>query len=202
MKRLPYFRATFNQFMWARIEPDGTCSHAHLQARFGVLGSDLSVGYWCSSRKSAPHDTPLPQTKPRGGSKLERTRNANQKPANPEKQSQCEHGQVLLGKDWPSDREAWSLKNEQYVPLLRFSDESLAPEKPRPGQVKDWTSWYEWRGLSLESPAALMMDYPLSVYHLLVDVLKVVDPAQTLEEKQTLVLHYLSAEVELNFLPL
>ena len=185
MERLPYFRSVFHQFPWARTESDGTCSHSHLQARFGVLGSDLSVGYWCSPCRFSPHDEPR---KVNGKSK---------KAAKP-----YQHGAVLLGNKWPSDIEAWCLKNQEHVPRLHFLDENQAPEKPQPGQVKDWTSWYQWRGLSLDSPAALMMDYPLSVYHLLVDVLKVVDIERSTGKQQTLLVHYLGAEVEINFLPL
>jgi hypothetical protein len=48
----------------------------------------------------------------------------------------------------------------------------------------------------------LMMDYPMSVYHLLVDILKVVDVGSAPNERKTLDVHYIGAEVELNFLPL
>lgn len=74
------------------------------------------------------------------------------------------------------------------------------PLRPKPGEVKDWKSWYDWRGLSLESPAALLMDAPLSTYHLLVNILKVADPSGA--KPQTLNVHYLGVEIELNFLPL
>ncbi|KAG6381352.1 hypothetical protein JVT61DRAFT_5762 [Boletus reticuloceps] len=47
------------------------------------------------------------------------------------------------------------------------------------------------------------MHYPLTVYHLLVNVLKVASPSRgSPESRQTLDVHYLGAEVELNMLPL
>lgn len=110
----------------------------------------------------------------------------------------------MLEDSWPTDVEAWHLKDETWVPRLFFGGNGAAnddpPVRPKPGQVKDWKSWYEWRSLSLESPAALLMDAPLSTYHLLVDILKVADPSG--EKRQTLEVHYLGVETEMNFLPL
>lgn len=110
----------------------------------------------------------------------------------------------MLEDSWPTDLEAWHLKDERWVPRLFFGGSGAAnddpPVKPEPEQVKDWKSWYEWRGLSLESPAALLMDAPLSTYHLLVNILKVADPSSA--TRQTLEVHYLGVEIEMNFLPL
>ncbi|KAJ6565279.1 hypothetical protein DFH09DRAFT_1315065 [Mycena vulgaris] len=55
--------------------------------------------------------------------------------------------------------------------------------------------------MSLESPAAVLMDYVLTTYYLLTETLKVVD-LEPLEEKQVVDVHYLGAETELNYLPL
>ncbi|KAJ7176407.1 hypothetical protein C8R43DRAFT_1198094 [Mycena crocata] len=52
-------------------------------------------------------------------------------------------------------------------------------------EVKGWASRYAWRRLPLESPAALLMHYSMSIYWLLVDAL-----------------NYIGAEVELNFISL
>ena len=47
------------------------------------------------------------------------------------------------------------------------------------------------------------MHYPLTVYHLLVNVLNVASPNRGPQnDRQTLYIHYLGAEVELNMLPL
>lgn len=112
------------------------------------------------------------------------------------------HGEVMLGREWPTDVDAWKLKDPKLIPRLFFDDEFPPPQKPVPGQVRDWKSWYEWRGLSMESPVALMMDFPLSVYYLILDVLKVVRVEPSSDKQQKLDLQYLGAEVELNYLPL
>ncbi|KZS88092.1 hypothetical protein SISNIDRAFT_460149 [Sistotremastrum niveocremeum HHB9708] len=59
-----------------------------------------------------------------------------------------------------------------------------------------------WRGLDLASPAALLLDFPLSVFYLVTKVLGLIDPSSTPENRQKLTIHYIGAEVELNFLPL
>ena len=47
------------------------------------------------------------------------------------------------------------------------------------------------------------MRYPLTIYHLLVNVLNVASPSRgSPDDRQTLYIHYLGAEVELNLLPL
>ncbi|KAJ7899101.1 hypothetical protein B0H13DRAFT_2275615 [Mycena leptocephala] len=40
-------------------------------------------------------------------------------------------------------------------------------------EIKDWDGWYAWRRLSKESPAALLLNYPMSIYWLLVDTLRI-----------------------------
>lgn len=71
-------------------------------------------------------------------------------------------------------------------------------------EVKDWDSWYRWRRLPKESPAALLMTFPVSVYWMLAEVLKIADPKKGTVEGEfiPLVVHYIGAEAELNFLPL
>jgi hypothetical protein len=203
MKRIPYFKAQFEQFPWARTECDGSCSHVLLQACLGVLGSGPSFGYWSTPGSLRPHDASSTIMKQLQSPEWANNfKNSYKKPKKKPKKPYV-HGEVLLASMWPTDIEAWHLKDrEKFVPRLHFTDDTLAPDKPRPGQVRDWQTWYDWRGLSLESPAALMMDYPMSVYHLLVDVLKVVDVGSVPNQRKTLEVHYIGAEVELNFLPL
>lgn len=175
-----------------RIGPDGTSSHNLIKAQLGVLGSGPSFGYWSVPGGLQPHDNsdtirgpPMPNLKGAMG-----------------RAKGYVHGQVLLGDEWPTDIEAWKLKDETHVPRLFFTDTSPPPPKVNPGDITDWRAWYEWRGIPLDSPAALLMDYPLSVYHLLVNVLNVVDRKSTPRSRQALEVHYIGAEVELNFLPL
>jgi hypothetical protein len=91
------------------------------------------------------------------------------------------HGTVMFGNEWPTEAEAWKLDcnsaKGSLTPCLSFTQESPAPKKQ---------SWRTWRGLSFDkfdSPAALLMHYPLSVYHLLVDILRVVDQSITSARK-------------------
>ncbi|KAL6303860.1 hypothetical protein BKA93DRAFT_734251 [Sparassis latifolia] len=199
MKRIPYFTSVLRQFPWARIEPDGTCSHDVLKARLGVLGSGISFGYWSVPGGLQPHDD---STASRGepdseAKKLLRVRRTEG----------YVHGDVLRDEAWPTDVDMWKIKdkvdaNGSLVPRLFFSDEFMPPVRVERGQVYDWKSWYEWRGLSMASPASLLMDYPMTVYHLLTDILHVVNDDATVEKRQALEVHYIGAEVELNFLPL
>jgi hypothetical protein len=192
MKRLSYFRSVLEQFCWARIEPDGTFSGDLMKARLGVLGSGPSFGYWSVPGGQKPHDDSpaLLAVRPRAEEFITAYRSKS-----------YIHGDIMLAEEWPVDVEAWKIKNEKDTPLLFFTDENPAPKKTDPGAICDWASWYKWRGLTFASPAAVLMDFPLSVYHLL-GVLQVIDPESTAEKRQSLIIHYLGAEIELNFLPL
>ena len=144
--RLPYFRSVFEQFPWARIEPDGTCSHDLLKARIGVLGSGPTFGYWSVPGGQKPHDDSpdILSSNPRPRTHLSRDRPKSYM-----------HGDVMLVEEWPTDIEAWKLREEKQIPLLFFTDESPAPKKVEAGTIKDWASWYQWRGLAFTSPAAV-----------------------------------------------
>lgn len=186
MRRIPELQDVLNQFPWARIESDGTFAQDLVKASLDVLGSGPSFGYWSTPGGQQSHDGNF------GSDKYNfRSRSKG-----------YIHGEVMLGQEWPTDIEAWKLKDPKLIPRLFFDDEFPTPQKPVHGQVKDWKSWYEWRGLNMESPVALIMDFPLSVYYLILDVLKVVRVESLTDKKQTLNLHYLGAEVELNYLPL
>ncbi|KAJ7448976.1 hypothetical protein FB451DRAFT_1147383 [Mycena latifolia] len=197
MPQLPYFHAQLNQFPWGRIERDGTFSNKFLQARFDVLDSDYRVaGFWAVPERIHPHDVsddPLygasaqPLMQPKDNTHL----------------TGYAHGAMMLAlEEWLSDFEGWKLQDEALIPHIFFTGGFPPPARPRPGQVKDWKSWYDWRGLSLESPAAVLTDHVLTTYYLLTETLKVVDLQHPLGEKQVVDVHYLGAETELNYLPL
>lgn len=208
MGRVPQFQRVDSQFPWLRSESDGVFLADLFKARLSLLGSGPSYGWWSVRYEEQPHD--------HGEAELHKLRTSpglaaalfepstRTRPATTIKRpvpGVYMHGEIMLGESWPTDVEGWKIK-EEWVPKLFFDEKAPPPKAPLPGQVKDWESWYEWRGLSMESPAALLMDYPLSVYHLLVNVLKVVEPARLNERRSELVVHYLGAEIELNFLPL
>src|ERR1700679_951528 len=146
MRRLPYFGSVFNQFPWARTEPDGTFNHDLLKARLSVLGSGPAFGYWSVPGGQKPHDdSPALLVKnPRAAAFVTTNRSKSYM-----------HGEMMLAEEWSLDAEAWKLKNEKDVPLLFFTDEKPAPKKAEPGAIKDWASWYKWRGLTFASPAAM-----------------------------------------------
>ena len=183
MKRHPYFLAQLKQFPWARIEMDGTFSHRIFVARLGVYGPGIDAGFWSVPFSPEGHDDKdLPH--PKG----------------------YIHGKMMLNTEWPADIDAWKLGHlnakGDIIPRLSFTTEFPPPPMVEPGQIKDWQSWYTWRGLSMASPAALLMHYPLSVYHILMDVLHFAKPRSISGERQALQIHYIGAEKELNFLPL
>lgn len=197
MPQLPYFQAQLSQFPWGRIERDGTFSSKFLQARFNVLDSDYrKAGFSAVPERINPHDIsddPLfngaaqPFMQPKDNTNLKG----------------YTHGAMMLAlEEWPSDVEGWKLQDEALIPHIFFTGEFPPPARPHPGQVRDWKSWYDWRGLSLESPAAVLMDHVLTTYYLLTETLKVVDLQRPLKERQVVDVHYLGAETELNYLPL
>ncbi|KAJ7653579.1 hypothetical protein DFH06DRAFT_1203937 [Mycena polygramma] len=195
MPMLPHFQAQLTQFPWGRIERDGTFSDKFLRARFGVLDSDYrKVGFWAIPERLNPHDITDDPLSVAGSPSMQPKDNKNLKGYT--------HGQMMLAEEWPSDVEGWKLGDEPLIPHIFFTGEFSPPARPRPGQVVDWKSWHEWRGLSLESPAAMLMNHVLTVYYLLTETLKVVNPHRSSGEKQVVDVHYLGAETELNYLPL
>ncbi|KAJ7036262.1 hypothetical protein C8F04DRAFT_954028 [Mycena alexandri] len=196
MPQLPYFQAQLTQFPWGRLERDGTFSRKFLQARFDVLDADYrKAGFWAVPERATPHDKnndPL-----YSGAAQPFTQSID----DPNLRGYT-HGAMMLAEEWPSDVEGWKLQDEALVPHIFFTAQFPPPPRPRPGQVRDWKSWYEWRGLSLESPAAVLMDHVLTTYYLLTETLKVVDLQHSSNERQVVDVHYLGMETELNYLPL
>ena len=183
MQRHAYFRSQTEQFPWGRIDWDGTFSHRVFEARLKVYGPGPQFGFWSVPVGPEAHDTdeyPLPEG--------------------------YIHGEMMLGTEWPTDIDAWKLVHMNtegdIIPRLSFSEEFPPPPQVEPGQIKDWQSWHAWRGLSLASPAALLMHYPLSIYHILVDVLQVAKGNNVSAGRRALHIHYIGVEKELNQLPM
>ncbi|KAJ7888586.1 hypothetical protein B0H14DRAFT_1192266 [Mycena olivaceomarginata] len=195
MPQLPYFQAQLSQFPWGRLERDGTFSNKFLQARFDVLDSDYrKAGFWAVPERLNPHDI---SDDPLSNSAAQPFMQPNTNLKG------YAHGAMMLAlEEWPSDDEGWKLQDDALIPHIFFTAQFPPPARPRPGQVMDWKSWYDWRRLSLESPAAVLMDHVLTTYYLLTETLKVVDLQRPLRERQVMDVHYLGAETELNYLPL
>ena len=189
MLRVPEVRAILKLFPWGKLESDGTFAESLIRAYFDVLGAQ-GYGYWSEAGGSAPHqlqlntignhDSPLWSVGP---------------------VESYQDGYLLLLDRHLDDKAGWKLE-DRLIPKLHF-EPGCEPMIGSSANVVDWRSWYQWRSLPFDSPAALLMHYPLTVYHLLVNVLKVASPSRGSPKcRQTLNIHYLGAEVELNMLPL
>jgi hypothetical protein len=193
MERLAETQAVISQFPWGRLERDGTFNFDVARARFGVLGGD-GCGYWAHRGGPVAHldqgDSAFSTHDPAQGGLLKRHAFLD--------------GQALLARAHPAD-DAWKLP-PRLVPFLDFARPDArrpVPVTELPERVGDWAAWHAWRRLPRESPAALLMAVPLSVFHLLVCCLCVTKPhAGAPERRVPLHVHFLGAEVELNYLPL
>ncbi|KAJ7763431.1 hypothetical protein B0H16DRAFT_1804550 [Mycena metata] len=85
-----------------------------------------------------------------------------------------------------TERLGWKLTDKE-TPWLDFS------------LSHNWAGYYEWRGLPIESPAALLLHWPLTVYRLL--TIAGVIPARASEARRQLTVHMLGIEREMDFLP-
>lgn len=189
MLRVPEVQAILKLFPWGKLESDGTFAESLVRAYFGVLGAN-GYGYWSEAGGSAPH-----QIQPNS------TMGNHENPLCVDPVESYQDGYLLLLDRHLDDKAGWKLE-DGFIPKLHFERgrELLIGSSVN---VVDWKSWYQWRSLPFETPAALLMHYPLTVYHLLVNVLNVASPSGgSPEHRRTLDVHYLGAEVELNMLPL
>lgn len=199
MERIPVTQAILTQFKpWGRVESDGTFNREVAVGRFSVLGGS-NMGFWSHRGGPVPHQNVGPFGAPNNGagsytSEIHRMFKS------------FDHldGLDLLANKHLTDDSGWKLPS-RLIPYRNFASSDLRPvcvtEFGEP--VKDWDSWYRWRKLPKESPAALLMDFPLSVYQLVVNCLNVTSPtAGSVDKRVPLHIHMLGVEVELNYLPL
>ena len=198
MERLPQTQAITKSFPWGRVECDGTSNMAIALGRFGVFGTS-GCGFWNQRIGPNPHSeralvdlssSPYAAEYQVIVKSFEKTGNKD--------------GKELTGQKHLSDDEGWKLPSK-LIPYRNFSSGATRPKLVTEFEngVVDWDSWYLWRNLSKESPATLLMSYPLSVYQMVVNCLELTSPnAGQANKRVALDLHLLGAEVELNFLPL
>ena len=201
MRLVPEIQSTLQSFPWGRLEHDNTFHEDLARGRFAVLGG-TGTGFWSQRGGPVPHsDT--------GHGELTERQFEMGPPNLREIANLFKHldGYDLLHrKEHLTDEEGWRLAPE----LIPYRDMLKLPKERRPGLVtdfedgiKDWESWYQWRKLPKKSPAALLMHYPLTVYHLIVNTLKQTRPkAGRPDRRVELSFHVLGAEVELNMLPM
>lgn len=95
------------------------------------------------------------------------------------------------------ERTGWKLP-EKEIPWLDFSFGGKPPKVASFEQ--NWASYYEWRGLPLQSPAVLLLHWPLTAYRLL--TIAGVVPVPASETRRQLTVHMLGVEKEVDFLPM
>lgn len=202
MRRLPETVAIVAQFPWGRLEKDGSFNYEVARARFNVLGQDR-CGYWsCRSWPlSVAHSSVEVETIISGSATGPQAQTIR------ERLSRFDYldGKVLLKTAHLSDTDGWKLK-AHLIPLRDFAS---VPERTPvivtdfAGGVVDWDTWYRWRKLSKLSPAALLMHFVMSTFWLLTRSLGVTRVDSGAKDKRvSLTIHYLGAEIELNFIPL
>lgn len=198
MERQAQTDALTTSFPWGRLEKDGTFNFDIARGRFGVLGAK-GHGYW--SHRGGP----LPDPHSHKGL-ASAVKDNGFVSAFSILFGSFDHldGADLRQNQHLTDEQGWRL-DPNLIPHLNFPSADKRPilVTEFAPVIKDWDSWYLWRGLSKESPAALLMTSPMSVYWMLVHCLEVTKPdAGSPASRKLLTVHLLAADVELNYLPL
>lgn len=196
MERLPQTQAIIKSFPWGRLESDGSFNSDVARGRFRVLGAS-GYGYWSHRGGPVPHSET---------DEIDTSSSAPYATGYLKVVNGFYHldGKDLTGKKHLSDEEEWKL-SPKFIPYRNFSSPAARPRLVTEFEkgIIDWDSWYRWRNLSKESPAALLMDFPMSIYQMIVNCLELTSPnAGQADKRVGLHIHLLGAEVELNFLPL
>ena len=197
MERLPETQELIKSFPWGRIESDGSTSNEVIKARFDVLGGS-DFGYWSHRGGPQPHAdqgmlSKVANNSPYGAILLKMMK-------------AFDHldGKDLLKQKHLTDEQGWKLPS-RLIPYRDFTAQGakrpvLVTDSSEP--ITDWARWYRWRGLPKESPVVLLMNFPMSVYQLLVHCLEVSSPKKgSPSERVALEVHIIGLEVELNYLP-
>ncbi|XP_004716179.1 zinc finger MYND domain-containing protein 15 [Echinops telfairi] len=72
---------------------------------------------------------------------------------------------------------------------------AVPPEPPR-SLFGSWQDYYTWRGLSLDSPMAVLLTYPLTVYYVITHLVPQSFPELNIQNKQSLKIHVVEAGQE------
>ncbi|XP_053426335.1 zinc finger MYND domain-containing protein 15 isoform X2 [Nycticebus coucang] len=91
------------------------------------------------------------------------------------------------------------LLSEDPYQLLQGEGPALMPpvplDPPR-SLFGSWQDYYTWRGLSLDSPMAVLLTYPLTVYYVITHLVPQSFPELNIQNKQSLKIHVIEAEKE------
>ncbi|KAJ7612461.1 hypothetical protein DFH06DRAFT_149121 [Mycena polygramma] len=96
-----------------------------------------------------------------------------------------------------TEDEGWRLPKE-LIPSLALLSADTCPTFPLTFET-NWTSYYQWRGLPISSPAALLLHWPLTVY----ECLKSLASAQRMpgDSRRKLTVFYVGAREEVCYIP-
>ncbi|XP_026985990.1 zinc finger MYND domain-containing protein 15 isoform X8 [Sagmatias obliquidens] len=75
----------------------------------------------------------------------------------------------------------------------------VPPDPPR-GLFGSWQDYYTWRGLSLDSPMAVLLTYPLTMYYVITHLVPQSFPELNIQNKQSLKIHVMEAGKEFDLI--
>ncbi|XP_014061944.1 zinc finger MYND domain-containing protein 15 isoform X2 [Salmo salar] len=95
--------------------------------------------------------------------------------------------------------------SEPFGPLKREGDILLCSPAPHavPSVTKPlvlWSQYCEWRGISLSSPAAVLLSSPLSIYYIITSLVPKDFPELNIQKKQSLKIHIIDSYREFHCL--
>ncbi|KAJ6600214.1 hypothetical protein B0H10DRAFT_2230932 [Mycena sp. CBHHK59/15] len=201
---LEIVQTIIKSFPWGRVEQDGTFHHWCTLARFNVLGG-AGFGFWSQDGLGIFEEEDddklvqfqLQQRPDSHWAKIWKRRKDERALLS------FINGQDLLKEEHLNDAEGWKLPAGLIVPRSFPSSAGVLAPSRLGSLVRTWDEWHAWRGVPKASPASLLMHYPLSIYWMLVNTLKLTCvTSEELKNRPHLTIHYIGAEVELNFLPI
>ncbi|XP_057632251.1 zinc finger MYND domain-containing protein 15 isoform X1 [Chionomys nivalis] len=100
---------------------------------------------------------------------------------------------------WGSTSSLSHLLNGDPYQLLQGDGPALMPPvplDPPKSLFGSWQDYYTWRGLSLDSPMAVLLTYPLTVYYVITHLVPQSFPELNIQNKQSLKIHVVEAGKE------
>uniref|UniRef100_UPI00398EF142 zinc finger MYND domain-containing protein 15-like n=1 Tax=Pristiophorus japonicus TaxID=55135 RepID=UPI00398EF142 len=89
-------------------------------------------------------------------------------------------------------------RTNPYDPLRKEGAILLQDVPIEPANVKvpfvTWKSYYQWRGLGIDSPVAVLLSCPLTIYHIITSLVPLHFPELNILNKQSLKIHILEAQ--------
>ncbi|KAK2496232.1 hypothetical protein MC885_007343 [Smutsia gigantea] len=99
---------------------------------------------------------------------------------------------------WSSTTSLSLLNGDPYQLLQGHGPPLMPPVPPDPPRdlFGSWQDYYTWRGLSLDSPMAVLLTYPLTVYYIITHLVPQSFPELNIQNKQSLKIHVVEAGKE------